>query len=86
MAKSYVALSPGSFSAESIANIDTGLTPMLFIKSNDERSMQGFEADVFLKSKNARVLIVSGKFHTTDILQTFPEINTLIADWFKSNL
>ncbi len=86
MAKSYVALSPGSFSEESIASIDMFLTPMLFIKSIDERSMLGFETNLFLESKTAMVLIVPGKLHATDILQAFPKINTLISDWFKRNL
>lgn len=86
MAKSYIALSPGSFSDESIVSVDSCLTPMLFIKSNDERSMQGFEADLFLKSKKAKLMIVAGKFHATDILEAFPEMNALLAAWLKSNL
>ena len=86
MVKMYVALSPGSFSAASISTIDSCLTPFLFIKSNDERSMQGFEKELFLKSKKAKVMTVPGKIHATDILQTYPEMNGFIADWFKSQL
>ncbi len=85
-AKTYVALSPGSFSAESISTIDSFFSPILFIKSSDERSMKGFETDIFSKSKKANIFVVSGKSHATDILVAYPEINTLIADWFKNHL
>ncbi len=85
-AKCYIALSPGSFSDESLLVIDSCTTPILFIKSNEERSMQGFEKEVFLKSKRAEFLIVAGKNHATDILISYPETNMLIANWFKSLL
>jgi hypothetical protein len=81
-----VAMSPGSFSTESISSIDSLVSPVLFIKSNLERSMQGFETDLFSKSKKAKVVVVSGRSHATDILINHPEISTIIADWFKSQL
>jgi hypothetical protein len=85
IARSYIALSPGSFSDQSIAGIDSCNTSMLFIKSMDERSMQGFEKEVFAKSKKAQFLIVAGKIHATDILLSYPETCQLIADWLKNH-
>jgi dienelactone hydrolase len=77
----YVALSPGSFSSASISSLDSLKTPMLFIKSMDEKSMQGFENDVYAKSSKAKFFIVAGKNHATDILINYPEVAELICDW-----
>jgi len=85
-AKLYIALSPGSFSDESILDIDNIPTAMLFIKSMEEKSMIGFEKNVFSKSKKAQVFIVAGSIHATDILLSFPEVDSLIADRLKNNL
>lgn len=86
LASCYVALSPGSFSTESMNRIDNCNANMLFIKSMEERSMQGVEKDIFASSKKAQVLIVSGKNHATDILLAHPEISGMIADWLKRHL
>ncbi len=85
-AKSYIMLSPGSFSDESILEIDSIKTNTLFIKSYEEKSMQGFEADVFAKSRKAQIYVVAGKIHATDILLTYPDVNFLIADWLANYL
>lgn len=85
-AKSYIALSPGSFSNESILNIDSIKTNTLFIKSYEEKSMQGFEVDVFSKSRKAQIFVVAGKIHATDILTIYPDINFLIVDWLANHL
>ncbi len=85
-AKSYIVLSPGSFSDESILEIDSIKTNTLFIKSYEEKSMQGFEADVFAKSRKAQIYVVAGKIHATDILLAYPNVNFLIADWLANYL
>ena len=85
-AKSYIALSPGSFSDESISCIDSLKTSMLFIKSYEERSMKEFENDLFSKAKNAKIIIVAGKAHATDLLITYPDLNAIIANWFVNHL
>ena len=85
-AKCYLALSPGSFSNESIDSIDSYGTSVLFIKSIEEKSMQGFEEKLFANSKKAQVLIVPGKSHATDILLAYPEISEMIADWLHRHL
>ena len=82
----YIALSPGSFSSESISSLDSLSTPMLFIKSMDEKSMQGFEKDVYSKSSKAKFFIVAGKNHATDILINYPDVAKLICDWLKRYL
>ena len=85
-ARSYIALSPGSFSDESMGCIDSLKTTMVFIKSFDERSMQGFEKTVFSKTKNAQFLTVAGRVHATDILVSNPEINGFIVSWLQDHL
>jgi len=82
----YIALSPGSFSEESMSTIEHFKKPTLFIKSVEERSMKDFEKDVFAKSKKAQLFVVAGKMHATDILAAYPNINSLIASWCKTNL
>jgi dienelactone hydrolase len=85
--KAYVALSPGSFSEESMDSIDKLKTPWFFVKSVGEIALMN---DVFLtlrqKSKTARILEVAGKKHASDILEDHPEIAELIATWFRHKL
>jgi len=85
-AECYIALSPGSFSNESIMKIDSSKANILFLKSMDEKSMQGFEKIVFSATKRAQVLIVPGAMHATDILDSYPDISLFLADWLHSHL
>jgi len=82
----YVALSPGSFSDESISKIDSSGAAWLFVKSQDEMSMRDFEKYVFAASKKAEIIIVAGTAHATDILSVYPGISVQIADWLKAHL
>jgi dienelactone hydrolase len=85
--KAYVALSPGSFSDESIESIDEKQIPFFFIKSVVELP---FFKELFLaireKSKTAQILEVSGDKHATEILEEHPELVEIIAVWFKAKL
>ncbi|NNE67145.1 MAG: hypothetical protein HKN33_11325 [Pyrinomonadaceae bacterium] len=86
-AKSYVALSPGSFSERSSKTIDTNKIPWLFIKSVDEIAlMKDVFAMVRSNSKTARMIEVSGKKHASDILLEQPDVEDIVVLWFKQNL
>lgn len=87
-AKAYVALSPGSFSEESVNAIDASGAAWLFIKSAEERAqtLKDFFSAVRLKSKQAQTLEVAGSKHATDILDSNLELSEIIAVWFKYRL
>jgi dienelactone hydrolase len=87
-AKAYVALSPGSFSEESVKALDPSGATWLFIKSADERAqtLKDFFSAVRLKSKRAQTWEVAGNKHATDILETNAELAEMLAVWFKYRL
>ena len=83
-AKAYVALSPGSFSEESMRSIDRTGIPWFFIKSVDEIAlMNDVFAAIRANSKTARILEVSGKSHASDLLAEHPDLEEVITLWFK---
>ena len=86
--KAYVALSPGSFSDESVKSIDSRKAAWLFIKSVDEpaRTLKDFFSLVRQKSKTAQTMEVAGDKHATDILDSNTELAEMIAVWFKYRL
>ena len=82
------ALSPGSFSEESMLEIDRIGAAWLFIRSADEQSRSVRDLFPLLrqKSRTAEMLEVVGSEHATDILTAHPELAELIAVWFKYHL
>jgi dienelactone hydrolase len=86
--KAYVALSPGSFSQESVGAIDHSGISWLFIKSTEEkaRSLQNFFSLLRQVSRTAQMMEVEGTEHATDILSAHPELTEMIAVWFKYKL
>jgi dienelactone hydrolase len=85
--KTYVALSPGSFSKESMESIDQTGVPWFFVKSVGEIAlMNNVFKEIRNASKSARLLEVSGKKHASDILLDKPDVEDLIVLWFKHNL
>lgn len=86
--KAYVALSPGSFSEESMEAIDRSGLPWLFVKSTEERakSLKDFFTLLRQKSRMAQIMEVVGTEHATDILSAHPELAEIIAVWFKHHL
>jgi dienelactone hydrolase len=86
--KAYVALSPGSFSEESMAGIDSSGVPWLIVKSVDERArvFKDFFALLRQKSRTVQVLEMNGGEHATDILGAHPELVDMVAVWFKYKL
>jgi dienelactone hydrolase len=86
--KAYVALSPGSFSEESMEAIDRSGIPWLFVKSTEERarSLKDFFPLLRQKSRTAQTMEVVGTDHATDILSAHTELAEMIAVWFKYQL
>ncbi|MGD9630280.1 MAG: alpha/beta hydrolase [Pyrinomonadaceae bacterium] len=84
--KAYAALSPGSFSDESINAIDNSRAAWIFFRSADEPNLKGFFEDLRKSSTTARTVEISGSKHATDIFETLPEVQDLIAAWFKERL
>ncbi len=85
-ARMYVALSPGSFSEESIMAIDSSEVSWLFITSKDDRFLQNIAAAVQEKSHTVELLIIPGEMHATDILEGRPDLVERIAAWLASGL
>lgn len=84
--RAYVALSPGSFSDESLEAIDGSKSYWLFVRSVEERSMRTFVERLHEKSKTSQMIEVPGTKHATDIIESNPEIAEMIAVWFKNKL
>lgn len=84
--KAYVALSPGSFSEESLNALDSSRAAWLFITSAEEKFLKGFLNDLRLKSKTAQTMEMAGDKHATDILDSTPELAEMLAVWFKYHL
>ena len=85
-AQAYVALSPGSFSDESIAGIDQSNVPWLFIASNNERYLKEITAEVQAKSQTVELIILPGPHHATRILSNYKGISERIALWISQRL
>jgi dienelactone hydrolase len=85
-AAAYVALSPGDFSDESVRAIDGSGRPWWFIASRHERFAGAVVAAVPSMSRTARVSMVEGTSHASDILSPHFLLNAEIADWFAARL
>lgn len=85
-AKAYVALSPGSFSEESIKAIDASSAAWLFVRSAHERHLKGLHESIRKVSKTAELYEVGGDKHATDLLDSLPKLVGMIAVWFKYKL
>ncbi|MEQ1762045.1 MAG: hypothetical protein ABL984_02760 [Pyrinomonadaceae bacterium] len=85
-AKAYVALSPGSYSEQSINAIDTSGARWLFVRSADERNLKGMHEEIRKISKTAELFEVAGSKHASDLLDATPGLPEMIAAWFKHNL
>jgi dienelactone hydrolase len=82
----YVALSPGSFSDESIAGIDQSGVPWLFVTSRDERHLQEIRAKVSGRSETVEQIILPGAEHASRLLEVYPELAERIAVWLAAHL
>jgi dienelactone hydrolase len=82
----YVALSPGSFSEESILDIDASEVPWLFIVSKDDRFLKEITASVQERSRAVEMILVPGAEHATAILENYPGMAERIAIWLDHRL
>jgi dienelactone hydrolase len=85
-AQAYVMMSPGSFSAESIAEMDSSGVPWLFITSHDDRHLTQITADVHSKTKLVEILYLPGSGHASTILELRPDMVERIAVWLAAKL
>jgi dienelactone hydrolase len=85
-AQAYVALSPGSFSAESIAAMDESGVPWLFVVSRHERHLTDIAANVQSTTKLVEIVYLPGDAHATRILESSHDVAERIAVWLASSL
>jgi dienelactone hydrolase len=84
--KVYVALSPGSFSDESISAMDSSAVTWLFVVSRHERYLKDIVAKVQAETESVEILYLPGTQHATRILNTRPDIAERIAVWLDNQL
>jgi dienelactone hydrolase len=85
-ANAYVALSPGSLSAETIDAIDQSRVAWWVLRSRNERFVRDVVEALRTRSQTARVTEVDGTAHATDILVVHPELADEIAEWLRTRL
>ena len=85
-AQAYVALSPGSFSIESIMGIDASQVPWLFVTSKDDYFLHGITAALQEHSQTVELLVVPGNYHASDILDDRTDLAQRIAVWLQHRL
>jgi dienelactone hydrolase len=83
----YVALSPGSFSEESIAAVDPSEVPWLFVRAEVELP---FFPELFAAiregSEAAEIWTLPGEGHATDLFDHNPNLHLLLIDWITDQL
>jgi len=82
----YVALSPGSLSADSIAAIDREILPWLLVVTRQDPYLTKIIQALRDESHTAELLELSGAEHATDLLITKPGLAEHIAMWFRYKL
>jgi dienelactone hydrolase len=83
--RAYVALSPGSLSDESIAEIDPSGVPWLYVRSREEiRVTEVTEA--VQKGSRAEIWIVPGAGHGSDLARDSADLSERIAVWLAARL
>ena len=87
----HVMLSPGSFSAESVALVNSSGAPWLFIRTSEESedSVEFIDA-VFgalgRDAESAELLVIPGSGHATGIFDAHPFVIEQVADWIAQRL
>ncbi len=86
-ADAYIALSPGSFSEASIGKIDATGKPWFFLRATKELP---FFDEIFAKigerSKTAKIQIVEGDGHASDMLIDNPALEDDLISWLTLKL
>jgi dienelactone hydrolase len=84
--RAYVALSPGSFSDESIRGMDPSGADWLFVVARDDRFLSEITAAVRDESRTVELVIVPGREHGTRILSAQADTAERIAVWMAQRL
>lgn len=90
-ASAYVILSPGSFSDESIAEVDASGVPWLFIRSMEESETSLEFIDAVFEalerdSETAEIRVLTGAGHATHLFDDRPSLVDEVADWLSTRL
>lgn len=83
----YVALAPGSFSEESILQLDASGKPWYFLRAEKELSLfDDIFASIQTNSRSAEIKILPGDGHADELLKTIPGLALELADWMNGKL
>lgn len=86
-ADAYIALAPGSFSDASIDKVDSTRKPWFFLRA--EKELPFFD-DIFAaigeRSKTAKIQIVEGDAHASDLLTNNPTLEDDLIVWLTLKL
>jgi dienelactone hydrolase len=85
-ARAYVALSPGSFSDESVERIDASGVAWLFVVSRDEPHLREITAAVRAESRTVELVVLPGTEHGARLLAAHPDLAERIAVWLAARL
>ena len=85
-AQAYVALSPGSFSDESITAIDSSGVPWLFVATAEDTYLMEIVSSLREQTSLPTYLLLPGRTHATDMLDEFPSLAEHIAIWLSEQL
>ncbi len=80
-AQAYIALSPGSFSEESIKEIDPSGIPWLIAIAKDDQYLQSHLVALQELSREIELVVIPGSRHATDILEARPGLGDRLAIW-----
>jgi dienelactone hydrolase len=82
----YVALSPGSLTDESIADIDAKKLPFLLVVARHERHLKEVAQAFRDRSRTGEFWELSGTEHATGLLTDHPGLAERLAVWFRQKL
>lgn len=81
-ADAYIALAPGSFSQESMDKIDPSRKPFYFLRAETELPFfDGIFAGITEKSKTAKIKVLPGDKHASDLLIGNEELEDDLIEW-----
>ena len=85
-AAAYVLLSPGSLSAESIDALDASVVPWLIVAAREDSFLTDIMAGLGQRSERATTLMLDGRGHATDLLETRQNLPSRLVDWLLDHL
>jgi len=82
----YIQLSPGSFSEESIAQINSSGGRWLFVRADVERSFFPPLFEDIAEGSDAEIWVLEGEGHADRLLTSHPELLARLRDWISTKL